>query len=136
MLHLDNNIDVSEEDFAAWLDGTLSPEEDAVFMDACSFNSELQELLDVNDQVDETYENMVEVGFDLPEELFSDFDIPLVVESDYDDSIYPYEPLEPYEGNDDDMDEESASDSEECTNDDNVNDDMEDENSCLDLTLL
>lgn len=69
---------ISEETFAAWLDGTLSPQEEDRFMQACAHDERMQEILEAYDQVDETYEEMVEQGFELPEELTGDFDIPQI----------------------------------------------------------
>lgn len=77
MVQIENDFIVSEEKFAAWLDGTLSPEEEIAFNEACSVNPKLLELLDVNDCVDESFEEMVETGFELPNEFLSDFEVPL-----------------------------------------------------------
>ncbi len=46
---------VSEETFAAWLDGSMSAEQESMFLEACSNDIDLQELLDANDQIDEDY---------------------------------------------------------------------------------
>ena len=69
---------ISEETFAAWLDGALTSEQEAMFLDTCSHNEELQELLDANDQVEEDYEDLVESGFVIPSEFEGDFDIPQI----------------------------------------------------------
>ena len=99
-----NLSSASENIFAAWLDGTLTPEEDAAFMEQCAASQELRDILDANDQVDEYYEDMVEGGYELPEELSSDFDLPYIA-GDADDAngdIYPYDEMEPYEDEDND----------------------------------
>ena len=49
-----------ENTFSSWLDGTLSPEEEAAFMNFCASNLEMQEIMEANDQLDETYETLVE----------------------------------------------------------------------------
>ena len=105
---------VTEEVFAAWLDGTLAEDQDGRFLEACSHDETLQEILEANDQIDEDYENMVEVGFVLPDEFNLDFKIPFVGVDEYtDDDIVSYEPLEPYE-----LDEENGDDSSELEQDD------------------
>ena len=96
---------VSEETFAAWLDGTMSYEQESKFLDTCSNNKELQELLDANDQIDEDYENMIEIGYDLPYEFSLDFEIPQINNISENDEIYSDEQIEPYEQDGDNSDD-------------------------------
>ena len=93
---------ISEETFAAWLDGALSSEQEAMFLDTCSHNEELQELLDANDQVEEDYENLVESGIVLPSEFEGDFDIPQILDTSNDEEIQSYDQIEPYEEDEED----------------------------------
>lgn len=88
---------MSEETFAAWLDGAMSSEQEAMFLDACSHNEELQELLDANDQIEEDYENLIESGIVLPSEFEADFDIPQIIDTSNDEELYSYDQVEPYE---------------------------------------
>ena len=88
---------ISEEIFAAWLDGAMSSEQEDLFLDACAHNEELQELLDANDQIEEDYENLVESGVVLPSEFESDFDIPQILDTNNDEELYSYDQIEPYE---------------------------------------
>ena len=93
---------VSEETFAAWLDGMLSPEEEREFMNECAHNAEIQELLDANDQVEDSYEHLMDNGYELPDELNGDFHIPDIYEAE--DEVEPYvdvDEVEPYEMDDD-----------------------------------
>lgn len=78
-----NSFDM-ENTFSSWLDGTLSPEEEAAFMDFCASNLEMQEIMEANDQLDETYEALVEDGYELPADIMADFIIPQVVDDDED----------------------------------------------------
>ena len=78
-----NSFDM-ENTFPSWLDGTLSPEEEAAFMDFCASNPEMQEIMEANDQLDETYEALVEDGYELPADIMADFIIPQVVDDDED----------------------------------------------------
>lgn len=97
---------VSEETFAAWLDGMLSPEEEREFMNECAHNAEIQELLDANDQVEDSYEHLMDNGYELPDELNGDFHIPEIYEAE--DEVEPYvdvDEVEPYEVDDDDYDD-------------------------------
>ena len=96
---------ISEETFASWLDGTLPYEEESMFLEACSNNKDLQELLEANDQIDEDYENMIETGYDLPYEFNADFDIPQIDNTSESDEISSYEQIEPYEQDDDNSDD-------------------------------
>ena len=73
-----------ENTFSSWLDGTLSPEEEAAFMNFCASNPEMQEIMEANDQLDETYESLVEDGYERPAEMMDDFIIPQVVDDDED----------------------------------------------------
>lgn len=78
-----NSFDM-EDAFSSWLDGTLSPEEETAFMDFCASNPEMQEIMEANDQIDETYEAIVEEGYELPTDIMTDFVIPQVVDDDED----------------------------------------------------
>lgn len=80
-----------ENTFSSWLDGTLSPAEEAAFMNFCASNPEMQEILEANDQLDETYEMLVEDGYELPEEIMADFIIPQVVDDD--EGMFPCDEL-------------------------------------------
>lgn len=95
-----------ENTFSSWLDGTLSPEEEAAFMDFCASNLEMQEIMESNDQLDETYEALVEDGYELPAEMMDDFIIPQV--EDNDDDVYSYEELSDVEDADNDNHDLSA----------------------------
>lgn len=98
---------ISEETFAAWLDGAMSSEQEAMFLDACSHNEDLQELLDANDQIEEDYEYLVENGVILPSEFEADFDIPQIIDISNDEELYSYDQIEPYEQDDEDVFEET-----------------------------
>lgn len=78
-----NSFDM-ENAFSSWLDGTLSPEEETAFMDFCASNPEMQEIMEANDQLDETYEALVEEGYELPTDIMTDFIIPQVGDDDED----------------------------------------------------
>ena len=78
-----NSFDM-ENTFSSWLDGTLSPEEETAFMDFCASNPEMQEIMEANDQLDETYETLVEEGYELPTDIMTDFIIPQVGDDDED----------------------------------------------------
>lgn len=103
-----DNLVISEELFAAWLDGALSLEQESMFLDTCSHNEELQELLDANDQIEDDYESLVESGVVLPSEFETDFDIPQIVDVNDIEELYSYNQIEPYEqGDEDDLDGDS-----------------------------
>lgn len=101
----DNNTDFFnvENTFSAWLDGTLSQEEEKSFMDFCASNSDMQEIMEANDQLDETYETIVEDGYELPQEFLDDFIIPQIETNNED--FYSYEELTDI--NDTDIQEET-----------------------------
>lgn len=111
-----------ENTFSSWLDGTLSPQEEAAFMDFCASNLEMQEIMESNDQLDETYEALVEDGYELPAEMMDDFIIPQV--EDNDDDVYSYEELSDVEDADNDNHDLSApfSDEENYEQDDSYDD--------------
>lgn len=87
-----------ENTFSSWLDGTLSPEEEAAFMNFCASNPEMQEIMEANDQLDETYETLVEDGYELPEEMMDGFIFPQVEDND----VYSYDELSNVEDADND----------------------------------
>ena len=87
-----------ENTFSSWLDGTLSPEEEAAFMNFCASNLEMQEIMEVNDQLDETYETLVENGYELPAEMMDGFILPQVEAND----VYSYDELSNVEDADND----------------------------------
>lgn len=97
-----NFFDV-ENTFSAWLDGTLSQEEEKSFMDFCASNSDMQEIMEANEQLDETYESIVEDGYELPQEILDDFVIPQIETNNED--FYSYEELTDI--NDTDIQEET-----------------------------
>ena len=87
-----------ENTFSSWLDGTLSPEEEAAFMNFCASNPEMQEIMEANDQLDETYEALVEDGYELPAEMMDDFIFPQVENNE----VYSYDELSNVEDADND----------------------------------
>lgn len=100
---------ISEEIFAAWLDGNVTPEQESAISQMCATDPQLQEILDASDDVDQEYENLIEDGYPLPEEFEDDFELPYIdVAADeeenavtMDDEILPYEndeDVEEYEG--------------------------------------
>ena len=92
-----NSFDM-ENTFSSWLDGTLSPEEEAAFMNFCASNPEMQEIMEANDQLDETYEALVEDGYELPAEMMDDFIFPQVENNE----VYSYDELSNVEDADND----------------------------------
>lgn len=90
----DNYFTVSEEMFAAWLDGSLTIEEENQFLAICALDPMIQEIQEANDQVDETYEEITTNGCQIPQEILDDFDIPSV---ENDSIIYDYYSVEPYD---------------------------------------
>ena len=89
-----------ENTMAAWLDGMLSQEESDAFMRQCANDPMMQDILDANDDVEDAFESMIEMGYELPVELDGDFEIPQVdgleYSSDYADSS-DYHEIEPYD---------------------------------------
>lgn len=104
------NPTVSEETVAAWLDGTLSADDSAAFLETCATDTDLQNILDANDQVDDYYEDMMETGYELPEELQTDFDLPHIADADDmafdDDDVEPYDDHSVYDHEDQPTDEQ------------------------------
>ena len=94
-MNADNYFTVSEEMFAAWLDGSLSTEEEDRFLAICAVDPKIQEIQEANDQVEETYEEMTTNGYQIPQEILDDFDIPSI---ENDSIIYDYDSVEPYDG--------------------------------------
>ena len=92
-----NSFDM-ENTFSSWLDSTLSPEEEAAFMNFCASNLEMQEIMEANDQLDETYEMLVENGYELPAEMMDGFILPQVEAND----VYSYDELSNVEDADND----------------------------------
>ena len=92
-----NSFDM-ENTFSSWLDGTLSPQEEAAFMDFCASNLEMQEIMESNDQLDEMYEALVEDGYELPAEMMDDFIFPQVENNE----VYSYDELSNVEDADND----------------------------------
>lgn len=87
-----------ENTFSSWLDGTLSPEKETAFMNFCASNPEMQEIMEANDQLEETYETLVEDGYELPEEMMDGFIFPQVEDND----VYSYDELSNVEDADND----------------------------------
>lgn len=117
------NFTLDENMFSAWLDGNMTPDEEEAFMDMCADDPAMGEILDANDQVDDYYENLVDRGYEIPEELDTDFDLPYISPADEDDDIYSYEDIEPYDDSSDshDMTDDGMTDSD-GFDDDNATD--------------
>lgn len=117
------NFTLDENMFSAWLDGNMTPDEEEAFMDMCADDPAMGEILDANDQVDDCYENLVDGGYEIPEELDTDFDLPYISPADEDDDIYSYEDIEPYDDSSDshDMTDDGMTDSD-GFDDDNATD--------------
>lgn len=117
------NFTLDENMFSAWLDGNMTPDEEEAFMDMCADDPAMGEILDANDQVDDYYENLVDGGYEIPEELDTDFDLPYISPADEDDDIYSYEDIEPYDdsGDSHDMTDDGMTDSD-GFDDDNATD--------------
>ena len=117
------NFTLDENMFSAWLDGNMTPDEEEAFMDMCADDPAMGEILDANDQVDDYYENLVDGGYEIPEELDTDFDLPYISPADEDDNIYSYEDIEPYDDSSDshDMTDDGMADSD-GFDDDNATD--------------
>lgn len=81
---------VSEELIAAWLDGNVTSEQDTYISQMCAVDPALQNIMDANDDVEATYEEMLENGFELPYELTTDFALPCIEDSVYTETI-PYD---------------------------------------------
>ena len=83
----------SEEQFAAWLDGTMSPDEEQLFMQECASNPDMQFLLDANDNIDDSFEEMIAYGYEMPEELYADsFQLPEIGDfDDVDDHVFGFD---------------------------------------------
>ena len=81
------------------------------------------DVIDANDQVDDYYESLVDGGYEIPEELDTDFDLPYISPADEDDDIYSYEDIEPYDDSSDshDMTDDGMTDSD-GFDDDNATD--------------
>lgn len=74
---------VSEELLAAWLDGNVTPAQDAYITQMCAVDPALQDIMDANDDVETTYEELLDNGFELPYELTTEFILPEVPEAVY-----------------------------------------------------
>lgn len=101
-------LPVNEEQFAAWLDGTLSLDEEQLFMQEYALNPDMQMLFDANDNIDDTYEDMVSNGYEMPDELMTDFSLPEISAFDDDIEFSFDDDLTAYVGDDNDNDVDVA----------------------------
>lgn len=78
-------LSLSIEDFAAYLDGNLSPE---VMQELVSQN-DFKELLEANSAIDQSYASIIESGYEFPDEInSSDFQLPNIdTPIDFEDSL-------------------------------------------------
>lgn len=124
-----DTLPVSEEQFAAWLDGTMSPDEEQLFMQECASNPDMQFLLDANDNIDDSFEEMVANGYEVPEELYADdFQLPEIGDfDDVDDHVFDFD--------DQIADVDNVADAEDIANSDDIADD-DDINSDFDQFFI
>lgn len=78
MKSYDHLFEISEELVAAWLDGNLSSEEDTAFINLLSSDIQLVEIMDAYDDIEAEFENLIEDGYEIPEELSIDFELPSI----------------------------------------------------------
>lgn len=78
MENYDELFELSEETVASWLDGTISFEEEAYFENMLSSDFQLGEILDAYEDIEADYETLIEEGYELPNELSFDFQLPSV----------------------------------------------------------
>ena len=122
---------VSEEQFAAWLDGTMSPDEEQLFMQECASNPDMQFLLDANDNIDDSFEEMVANGYEVPEELYADdFQLPEIGDfDDVDDHVFDFDDqiadVDNVADADDVADAEDIANSDDIADDDDINSDFD-----------
>lgn len=94
---------ISEEMLAAWLDGNVTHEQEQYISQMCAADPDMREIVDVNEQIDEYYEELVDSPIELPEELYTDFELPVLPMYDnahQREEIYDDDSLEPYDGTD------------------------------------
>ncbi|MGM9688128.1 MAG: hypothetical protein ACI3YD_03685 [Alloprevotella sp.] len=135
---------VDEQTFAAWADGKLTPQEEQAFMAELDDNPGLAELFEAYDQIEADYEQMVEQGYTLPEELQHDFDLPEVslplgygpvFDDDAEPEPYDYYPDEgphPDAGHSD-ADDPQADDTDNWDSTDTLADTPDDDFDCMPL---
>lgn len=111
---MNNNFNpvISEEMFAAWLDGNISSAQDAYISQVCSADPDMREIIAADTQIEEYYDNLVETGYELPDEILGDFDLPQIGETDHFAIDYHHD-VEQYSYTDDDREsnESNANDS-------------------------
>ncbi|WP_440421796.1 hypothetical protein [Prevotella merdae] len=118
----------SEEQFAAWLDGTMSPDEEQLFMQECASNPDMQSLLDANDNIDDSFEEMIANGYEMPEELYADsFQLPEIGDfDDVDDHVFGFDDQiaddDDVANSDDITDDDDISDADDIANSDDISD--------------
>lgn len=76
MENSNNFFEISEETVAAWLDGTLPADMETFFDEQLANNPELADILDAYEDIEASFENIVEEGYELPAELAFEFSIP------------------------------------------------------------
>lgn len=120
----------SEEQFAAWLDGTMSPDEGQLFMQECASNPDMQSLLDANDNIDDSFEEMIANGYEMPEELYADsFQLPEIGDfDDVDDHVFGFD--DQIADDDDVANSDDITDADDIANSDDIvnSDDIADDN--------
>lgn len=120
----------SEEQFAAWLDGTMSPDEEQLFMQECASNPDMQSLLDANDNIDDSFEEMIANGYEMPEELYADsFQLPEIGDfDDVDDHVFGFD--DQIADDDDVANSDDITDADDIANSDDIvnSDDIADDN--------
>ena len=129
----------SEEQFAAWLDGTMSPDEEQLFMQECASNPDMQSLLDANDNIDDSFEEMIANGYEMPEELYADsFLLPEIGDfDDVDDHVFGFDDQiaddvansDDITDDDDIANSDDISDADDIANSDDISDDDDVANS-------
>ena len=119
----------SEEQFAAWLDGTMSPDEEQLFMQECASNPDMQFLLDANDNIDDSFEEMIANGYEMPEELYADsFQLPEIGDfDDVDDHVFGFD--DQIDNSDDIANSDDITDADDVANSDDITDDDDIANS-------
>lgn len=71
-------FEISEEFVAAWIDGNLPLEDEAIFMERLSSDTVLSDILDSYEDIEQEFERVVEFECDVPEDFLFDFYLPII----------------------------------------------------------
>ncbi len=90
MDHFNEMTELPEEYVATWIDGNLSTTEEAAFLEMLSSDSRLAEIMDAYEDIETTFENLIDEGYQISEDFISELNLPNIGADFFEEEPFTY----------------------------------------------